>query len=309
MHNPIIKHAKQLQTLLIKSKTQPSSALYLLENNARTPLFMLESIARILFKQNEIMYAKWLKVSKKLEDCLGTLDYYATYLKENKNVNYFSTEEIAYINKKHNKALNKLNEKLADKDYYLDWVDALLKSEINFNSAENKKFIKELCKKELIKCAEFFNDFTNGFNDMELQVHELRRKLRWISIYAKSFDGLFAYKTSRVAFKWEKEFISKLETTSKFNVLPIEKSIKVPIQLNKKAFYALSSVIRQLGDIKDQGLKAHTKKYTEEKLKIKANPLAIKKRLDEEAKLLKDAHVLLKSFFETHKIHLLIIEN
>ncbi len=309
MHNPLIKHAKQLQTLLIKSKTQPSSALYLLENNARTPLFMLESIARILYKQNETLYAKWLKVSKKLEDALGELDYYAYYIKENKTSSYFNVQEINYLAKKHNKALNKLNEKLVDKDYYLDWIDALLKSEINFNTAKEKKFIKELCDKELVKCAEFFSEFTAGFNDMELQVHELRRKLRWVSIYTQSFDGLFAYKTSRAKYKWESEFISKEETISKFNVLPTNKGIKTPIQINKKAFYALSSVIRQLGDIKDQGLKEHSKIYTEEKLDIKANPLTIKKRQDEEAKLLKDAHSLLKSFFETHKIHSLIIES
>lgn len=309
MHNPIIKHTKHLQQLVIKSKTQPNTAIYLLENNVRTPLFMLESITRLLCKQNEEGYSKWLKHSKKLEDVFGELDYYNALINENKKINYFSAKEIFYLSNKLNKINEKLNKRLVKKDFYLEWIESLLTSKIDFALTSNKNFIRNLCKSELQKSAYFFAKYPKYFDDMELQVHELRRKLRWISIYTQSFDGLFLYNTSKQVYKWEKEFITKADIASKFNVLPINKAIKNHILINKKGFFALSSVIRQLGNIKDEGLKLHAKNYIEKKLNTIPSATVLKNRNQQKKKLLQQAHSLLKSFFVTHKIHELIIEN
>lgn len=122
-------------------------------------------------------------------------------------------------------------------------------SNIDFDVTEPKNTTKllELIQTEVGKCAEFFYSHEE-FTDMEAHVHEMRRKLRWISIYAQSLSGLVALYNPRRDYGWESKFITQAEIKSPFNKLPAGDP---KIFMAKKPFLALSFLIRRLGEIKD----------------------------------------------------------
>ena len=73
----------QLQILLDKSAKQKNPALWLYQNNARTPLFMLEGLAKLYAGiHNKKKFTKIKAQFKLLEDTIGAIDYYDSFAKE-----------------------------------------------------------------------------------------------------------------------------------------------------------------------------------------------------------------------------------
>ena len=92
IHNPLQTQTQQLLQHFKKAKINKNPALYLYNNNARTTLFMAQSLTRILMGLNKNPhFSVWHKIFKKLEDCLGEIDYYDVSIKQ------FSTNKL--INK------------------------------------------------------------------------------------------------------------------------------------------------------------------------------------------------------------------
>jgi hypothetical protein len=308
--NPYQLHTRQLLKLLDSCRTKKNPAWWLYVHKARTTLFMLESLSRVMYKTfNDDKTNKWRLTFKKLEDMLGKIDHYDALIKALGPHKAVGKEELAYLRKKREKAIKKLNAKLKKHDYYIKFMIRFSRSDsTNFNKPSLIKKLEEDIKQELNECAVFFKDFRSGFKDMEKQVHEFRRKLRWISIYAQSLQGIIVLKAIKKKYAWEKEFVSSADRTSPFNRLPVQAGLEKHIGLNRTAFYALSHVISRLGDIKDEGLAieelAHAIKKTKSK-KGDALQLAteqLKGGSGIEA-LLKEAHSLLHKFFITHRIH------
>ena len=247
---------------------------------------------------------------------LGEIDHYDASIKQFSKNKLIKKTQIDYLIKKRDKAILKLNEKLIKKDFYTSLINEVLEDyqqELNFN---NKQLISELknhINKQLQNAFEFFNQFPDSFNNMELQVHELRRKLRWVSIYAQSLQGIIVLKKTTAKYAWEKQFITPTEKTSPFNKLPITKSLTNYIYFNSKAFYALSNGIKTLGVIKDKGLGlsqlAKSIKKTSASTVKDSHDIASKQLnlnvTDKE--LLQQAHQLLDLFFTKHKIHQLLV--
>ena len=310
-HFPFQLYCKQLITLFKKAKTNSNPALFLYKNNARKVLFMAESILRAsnkLFEDGDIK--DWHATIKKLENYLGAIDEYYTLLAEISKLKTVSLQQLEYISGKLNKATEKLNEKLRKRDFYFTDINEMSTGfKINFNDKAIVLKLQEEIKSELFEAGEFFNQFAKGFNDMESQVHELRRKLRWISIYGESFDGLMVLQDTKEKYRWEKEFITKVQIQNPFNKLPVKKNLSQYISINKKAFYALSFVIENLGKIKDKSFELYyldksIRKTTSEK-GVNSALLAAKQLNAKytQASLLKDAHALLNDFFTKYKIH------
>src|SRR6186713_3659761 len=86
MRNGIVRfeqHLNKLQELLIKSSKQKNPALWLYQNDARTPLFMLEGLAKLYAGiHNEKKFKKLKEQFKLLEDGFGAIDYYDSFAKE-----------------------------------------------------------------------------------------------------------------------------------------------------------------------------------------------------------------------------------
>lgn len=312
--NPYKVYSTKLLSLLDDCRRKKDPALWLYNNGARTTFFMLEALSRILYKAlDDEANEKWNKVFKSLEDHLGEIDHYDVLFKQfskNKNIPII---QLDYLDKKREKAIRHLNKDLKKNDYYKKFIISFTKSaKFNFNDKQLLLKLEQRIMAELNECQRFFNEFARGFDDMETEVHELRRKLRWVSIYGQSLQGAVVLKKSTKKYKWEKEFLTKEVIKSPYNKLPVKKGLTYYIHLNKSAFYALSYVIQELGRIKDRGLGIEALAKTIQKTsafnKLQARQLAydqLEEHVSEE-KLLEEAHTLLLKFFNTYKLHKLI---
>ncbi len=309
--NPYSVYTAKFLHLLDSCRNKRNPAMWLFENDARSTLFMLESISRIWYRAfDDEETKKWHKTFKKLEDLLGEIDYYTSLLKEfskNKSITNIQTD---YFKKKKNKAVEKLNKKLTEKDFFKKFMVGSSKPGVlSFNNKNVLLKLHEEIEKEIVEFFNFFKRFENGFTNMESQVHELRRCLRWISIYAQSLGGIIVIKEKKVKYKWEKEFIRENAVNSSYNKIPIKKGLKHYITFDKKAFYALTFVIEELGKIKDKGMAIEALAKAIEKTMPYRSTSAIKlanRELKSDLtvkQLLAKAHKLLSDFFIVYKIH------
>ena len=276
---------------------------------------MAESLTRLLtrlFSREEMAYG--LKKIKNLEDSLGRIeDFENLYLlfSGNKKI---EKEQWEYFLIRRGKEIQKLNEKLIAKDFYQgifnEWS---YKMQINFNDKPLIIKLEEVIGSELKKCFFFYLKYPGRFTDMESQVHEIRRKLRWISIYAQSLNGIIVLDPVKTKYEWEKIFITREQLSSPYNKLPVKKSLGHYIHLNKKAFLALGHVVAILGRIKDKGMhieelsRALRKNTGVSKAKSKARVIKQLNLNYTEKDLFKEAHSLLHDFFMKYKVHELLI--
>lgn len=314
-HLALQNPGSQILELLQKSISQTNPAWFLYKSEVRTPLFLAESLTRLL---EQLPHGKEMlkagKKIKKLEDSLGAIeDYDSHYLLFSKNKN-IKKEEADYFFEKRENAVNKLNEKLIKKDFYQELYHRL--SGPHSPDFDNKlllKNIKLLIAKEWKDCFGFYEQHKSGFDSMEDQVHEMRRKLRWISIYAQSLDGSIVLDVDKKKYPWEKKFITAAEIKSPYNIIPVKKDLEGYIHFNKKAFLALSFVVNSLGEIKDKGLQleylTRSIRKTLDLPKEKAQEMATKQLgiKYSESDLFKEAENLLHSFFIKYKIHDLLL--
>lgn len=256
--NPFLFYSNQLQALLVKASSQANPALWLYQNNARTPLFMLEALTRLHDKAfDEKLFAKWNARFKKLEDELGALDYFMVYEKEFKNNKQVSVKVLKYFNASSAMVLDGLNKRLKTKD----WFNGKL---LRFNVKISKyaficddDYAKEITftlSEELNQIKEFALKLNYSFSQMEEEVHEMRRKLRWISIYAQAFNGLIQLKTSSKKQAYGINYLTKEVLASPYNKLPTKPKNATIIELDKNSFLALSWIINEFGNLKDKGL-------------------------------------------------------
>jgi hypothetical protein len=308
IYTPLQNQGKTILELLQRSVSQSNPALFLYQEKTRTPLFMAESITRILTGisgDKDLLRSR--KRIKKLEDALGAIEDYETLYKLFSGYKSISKKQTDYFKNKFEKAQQKLNKKLIEKEFYQQEFQKLSTSTLNLNTKKQVKEFKHQMSKELQLCYEFFLSCEKEFTSMEDQVHEIRRKLRWLSIYAQSLDGLVILQKDNKKYPWEKQFITSAEKKSPFNKVPIHKGLSDYIYMNKKAFFALSHVIAQLGVIKDKGLNLEMLAKTE---KGKHAMHQAEKQMHvnyTEADLFEQAHSLLRQYFVTYRLHDLLL--
>ena len=76
-------HLQKLEDLLTNGAKQKNAGLWLYNNNLRTPLFMLEALAKLYSGlHDKKMFCKLKEHFKLLEDTLGQIDYYDAFAKE-----------------------------------------------------------------------------------------------------------------------------------------------------------------------------------------------------------------------------------
>lgn len=273
-----MKHSSQLFThyitvwvrLLQQASGAPDAATYLLTHDARTPLFYLEAMSRVLMKsdEDEKKMARLNVQFKALEDGLGMMDYYAGLLKDFKTVKlpefkqhlethltiataHMNTllEKYGWINHepsdkeagskvKENRTLANLNKTIQKIDWLSDKdLHQLLKKTYKSRITELKLQLKEPLK------------------EIEQDVHELRRDVRWLSIYPQAFKGFVNLKASDPAPEAFAKYATDAIVQSPFNQLPQIEGMKYVLYMNTHAYYAMSWLIAELGELKDQGLR------------------------------------------------------
>lgn len=243
--------------LLNKAKKEKDVALFLFEKNARTPLFMLEAIFRVVRKievnkTTELWYTEF----KFLEDALGKIDYYASFVNELNKKKLKDKKLINYFIENKNKSLLDLNTELSKGLWLKKTTEKInkLKSDVKAicSKVKNEDIAKTISK-EIDKITTFVNSEIK-YSDVELSTHELRRKYRWISIYCQSFRGLFELRHhAKSRIKLEKYLTDEI-ITSPFSTFPKNESNTNSIYLKDNYFFALSWIIDALDKLKTRGL-------------------------------------------------------
>jgi hypothetical protein len=253
----------QLQELLVNSAKQKNPALWLYQNNARTPLFMLEGLAKLYRGiHNKKKFDKLKTHFKLLEDTLGQIDYYDSFAKEfitNKKIPSVIT---GYLQAQAREKIQSLNEILKEDDWLAEKntrIEKTRKKLLKADWEDEKKDTKSIQKfyvTAINVILEFVNEKDFHFTDVENDVHELRRKLRWLSIYPQALRGCIQLSKSETAQpKYLNKYLTKEITSSAYNVMPDAAAQTSFLIFNQARFYALSWMIAELGKLKDNGLR------------------------------------------------------
>ncbi|MBL7702082.1 MAG: hypothetical protein JNM14_07515 [Ferruginibacter sp.] len=256
-------YLKQLEELLTKSSKQKNPALWLYQNNARTPLFMLEGLAKLYAGiHNKKKFSKIKEHVKLLEDAIGQIDYYDAFAKEFAANKKIPKEITGYLQAQSREKIQSLNELLVEKEWLGDDADRIEKIRKKLKKADwldEKDDVKSLQQFYVIainKILEFINEKDFHFTDVEKDVHEFRRMMRWLSIYPQALRGCIQLSKSKTATpKYLAKYLTRAITGSPYNKMPDAAGLKHFLLLDQNRFYALSWMIAELGNLKDSGLK------------------------------------------------------
>jgi hypothetical protein len=312
----------QLEKLLAAAAKTKNAALYLYENDCRTKVFMLQGLCRLYSNMhNEKKFTKIKDAFKAIEDLLGAVDYYDNFYADfiaDKNIpasvqKYMlakKIEKMAALNfllEKKNwiKSDKPKVEKIRKKLQKLDWQE----------EAKEIEGIKKIYEKYITSISKFYKETGSAFTDLEGQVHELRRKLRWLSIYPQAMQGSIQYASNTKADAAVKKYLTKEIVTSKFNMMPAVGKHTVVMELDKNHFLALSFVIADLGKLKDKGLRIIAIAEAIEGTEIIKPELSIEKakKISKEKPtalktILKEAKVICKDFFVEDNLGKLLVK-
>lgn len=274
-------HVKSLLALLKQAKTSKHPALVLYQKGARNTLFKLEAICRLQYgiTKNK-KYDKWKVRFKLLEDAIGKIDFFDASIKQ------LSKAAKASLN------ITIAEQQLADHLTVLDdiviakkWVNNDLEKFTKLLSKTavpiNATYVQEISAyftKSVASTVLFLNSLNGKLSLIEEHVHELRRKLRWLSIYVQCYPGVFYYYKDAKMPAWAKPYCTKAIINSPFNALAAKSRNTAHIALNYYSFMALSYIIQELGTLKDAGLAAHFKQ-TYQKKATKGTTASMEKQL------------------------------
>lgn len=254
-----IFYLNQIEDLMNKAATDPDPAMWLFRNNGRTPFFMLEALSRVYAGiHNQKKFEKLKTQFKLIEDGLGAIDYHNSlllafeadrnipgdcsgYVRNNLEdatlgVNILLKEE-GWVS---GRRIKKIMQKLED----ADWM----------KPGEEVAAITVFYKMAIVKIIDFVKKTRYLFDNVEEDVHELRRRLRWLSIYPQAMHGLFKFDTSSAPSPGIEKYLTPEIIESPFNKLPEPLDDEPVILLDKNRFLALSWMIDRLGVMKDEGL-------------------------------------------------------
>ena len=256
-----VYYLEKLEVLLNKASIQKNPALWLYKNDARTPLFMLESLAKMYTQiHNKKKFTKLKEQFKLLEDTLGAIDYYDNIAKDISTNKKIPATITSYLQAQTREKIQSLNEILVEKEWLLADNSRIKKIQKKLNEAnwlEEEAEVKAINKfygKAIYDITEFIQMDAFHFDNIEADVHELRRKLRWLSIYPRAIQGNIQLSKNKTTPKHLAKYLTKEITTSPFNKMPDAGDATYFLLLEQNYFYALSWMIASLGKIKDKGL-------------------------------------------------------
>lgn len=252
----------KLDEVLLRAAATENPALFLYQNNARTYLFMLEGLSKLYAgMHNPKRFSKMQEIFKELEDMLGAVDYYDNFAKD-----FLADPEMPVTIRIYTEG--KREENIAETNALLQkrkWIRA--------KDSRTKKIRKELKGADWVEPSDeialirnfyeaavsVINDFYAGtggaFTDVESQVHALRRKLRWLSIYPAALLGAVQLADDSIPDDAVTKYLTPEIVNSPFNKMPDRGNNTDILLLKRNYFLALSWMISALGKLKDSGLR------------------------------------------------------
>lgn len=311
----------QLEKVITTAARQKNPALYLYQHDARTPLFMLEGLSKLYIDiHNKKKFTKLKEQFKILEDAIGAIDYYdavAKNLATNKKV---PVTVIEYLQAQTREKIQHLNELLIEQKWTVENNERIAKIRKKLGQADWLKeedemnALNDYYGKAIYDIIEFTQSTQYQFTNMELDVHELRRKIRWLSIYPQALQGCVQLYNSKKKLPHLNKYLTKPIVTSPYNKMPDVGDCKYFFMLDKNYFLSLSWMIAELGKLKDNGLQIvaikeallQTKGVTEAAALKQVYQVLGTKQLKLNA-LLKNAEGLCKTYFGEQNLEHLVI--
>ena len=318
----------QLQALLTKAEKQKNPGLWLYQNNARTPLFMLEALAKMYAElHNKKKFCKLKEHFKQLEDTLGAVDYYDCFAKEfaaNPNIPATVT---GYLQAQSREKIQSLNEALKENEWINSEKNRIAKIRKKLDEADWKKSAAEIkaingfYNNAISEIVSFTGKTNFHFSNVESDVHELRRKLRWLSIYPQALRGTIQLSRSRMKKgqaktppKYLEKYLTPEIINSPFNKMPDAADNENFLLMEQNYFYALSWMIAQLGKLKDSGLRLIAIREALQQLSSVSDVDALKKARSfiggdqpDLQQILVNADGICKTYFKEQNLQKLII--
>lgn len=252
----------KLEEQLLNAGKEMNPALWLYSNDARTTVFMLEGLSKLYAGlHNKKRFTKMKAEFKLLEDALGTIDYYDCFAKEFVNKPEIPAVITDYVQGQAREKIQYLNDLLRQRSWTGDNAERIRKFRKKLNSAgwlkddKEVKAISGFYNESIKEIKDFIGETNCRFTEIETQVHSLRRKLRWLSIYPKALQGVIQLTESNNADDYLQKYLTPDIINSPFNKMPEAGSNRYFLMLEKNYFLALSWMISALGKLKDNGLR------------------------------------------------------
>jgi hypothetical protein len=252
----------QLSRVLSGATVKPDPAMWLYTNGARTPIFMLEGLARVY--AGIIGKKPFKKIGirlKALEDALGAIDYYDSFAKDFKNDPAIPASVTAYVEAKAAESCVHLNELLKSDMWIGKNVDRVSKTRKKLvkvkwlKPKDEVRAVERFYKKNIAEINDFWKRLNGEFTELETQVHSMRRKLRWLSIYPQALRGAIQLTDEHTTDANLVKYLTPEIVNSPFNKMPGRGPNRHLLLLDRGYFLALSWVIAELGRLKDEGLR------------------------------------------------------
>jgi hypothetical protein len=310
----------QLDDLLLKASRTNNPALFLYQNDGRTKIFMLEGLAKLYAgMHDEKKFLKLKERFKQIEDLIGGVDYYDNFAKD-----FLADDEMPstirlFLESKRDEKLAELNSVLLKRKWInhdplrtkkmrkrlkkMDWV----------NTEKEIDLIKKFYLKSIKGIINFFAETGFAFTNLEEQMHELRRRLRWLSIYPQALQGAIQLKDSQLKDDVVEKYLTPEIVNSPFNKMPLQGNNPTTLLLEKDYFLALSNIITALGKLKDKGLRVVVTEEAVKATQFVSEEIALqrafelnKMNADGLKDIMRKAHELCALYFEEKNLDKLI---
>lgn len=251
-------YLQQAESLMQQASASVNPAAWLYQNNGRTCFFMLEGLCR-LYKSlhNPKKFGKILDHVKLIEDGIGAIDYYDHIAIDLKKIPGIPDFVLGYVEAQTREKTQRLNEVLRENGWLGKSGERFAKIREKLDEADWMKAEKET---EAIRrfydqeIRELIKEMPETFTEMELHVHEIRRDLRWLSIYPQALNGLIQLHIQDEVVPHTEKYLTASVLESPYNRLPEAGDNPFILYLQQKRFLSLSWVIAEIGAIKDEGL-------------------------------------------------------
>ncbi len=252
----------QLEDLMLKASKENNAGLFLYTNDARTVLFMLEGLSKLYAgMHNKKIFFRIQAAFKSLEDAIGAIDYYDGYARGFLNDATIPAAVSDYLHAQTREKIQKLNELLTEKKWTGENANRIKKIRKKLIAADWKQEEKEVkaiarfYEKSIKEITVFVKKTDYTFTEIETQVHDLRRKLRWLSIYPRALQGVIQLTENHIQDDYLKKYMTAEIFNSPYNQMPETGNNQYLLLFEKDYFLALSWMISSLGKRKDSGLK------------------------------------------------------
>lgn len=260
-----------------RAEPRVAAGHFLYKADGRTPMFYLESLARIgrHIGPSRKLWESWLARFKEIEDRIGAYDYWVD-LGARAASWHAPAPLLVYFAERAQQALGAMEYALGRGGFWaveggaptgpgpaVAELSAAL-AELDWDKPKReRKAIAVFLRDEVREITDKLGDGTIDLENVELGVHELRRRLRWLPIYGLALAGKVVLDET-VDHGALAKYVTPESLANPFNRLPGHPDEPEPVRYHQGAFLAVSFLISEIGKLKDRAL------WTEELERVSA---------------------------------------